>query len=59
MGVHDKNCAAAAAVRHRKRKTVWMTPELVDNKLVFVCADAGCRAKLQVINLDAVKLPRL
>ena len=59
IGQHIGNCAASAAVRAGKRKTVWMTPQLMNEKLTFVCADAGCQAKLFVLNVRSLRLPKL
>jgi hypothetical protein len=58
IGEHKTGCTASAAVRAGKRKNVWMTPELVDHRLIFVCADAGCQAKLVVLNVLSLRLPR-
>lgn len=58
IGRHIADCAASAAVRARKQKTVWMTPQLMDDKLTFVCADAGCAAKLSVLNVLSLRLPK-
>ena len=58
IGKHSENCSASSAVLAGKRKTVWMTPELVDGKVIFVCADANCEAKLQVIDIGSIRLPK-
>ena len=58
VGKHRKDCQACEAVHAGKKATVWMTPELVENKLLFVCADAGCQAKLSVLNVQSLRLPK-
>jgi hypothetical protein len=58
IGEHKDGCEALGEVRAHRKKTVWMTPELVEAKVRYVCADASCRATLRVIDLDCIKLPK-
>lgn len=58
IGEHKPDCTASAAVRAGKKKSVWMTPELTDHKLTFVCADASCAAKLSILNVLSLRLPK-
>jgi predicted RNA-binding protein YlxR (DUF448 family) len=56
---HHKKCEAAMEVRAGTKRTVWMTPQLDQGRVFYVCADANCPAKLIVLNLSRVKLPSL
>ncbi len=58
IGKHVTCCTASTEVRAGRRRTVWMVPDLVNEKLTYVCADAGCMAKLHAVDLNCLKLPK-
>ena len=57
LGKHKKKCDAVRDVRQGHRETVWMTPQLEDEKVFYVCADPYCRARLLILDLRTVELP--
>jgi hypothetical protein len=59
LGKHIKGCRACREVQHRRKRTVWMTPQLEAEKVFFVCADPCCKARLQIVNLATLSLPSL
>ena len=56
---HQPNCAACAVVRSGKKAIVWMTPEFDYPELFYVCADPLCRARLVVMDVRSIRLPKL
>ena len=58
LGNHRKSCTAQAMVQAHQRKTVWMAPELTGEKLIYVCADPDCRARLLVLNMRSLRLTK-
>lgn len=58
IGKHKEGCVASKDAHAGKRESVWMTPELIGERVLYVCADASSEAKLQVFTLKSVKLPK-
>jgi hypothetical protein len=59
IGKHRKDCSALAEVRSGKKKMAWMTPQFVDEKLFYVCTDPNCEARLVVLDVRSISLPKL
>ena len=56
--VHNSGCEATVDVKAGKKKSVWMAPDIKDEKLMYVCADASCAARFEAIDLRSIKLPK-
>jgi len=55
---HRENCAACAVVQSGEKVTVWMTPQLEDEQVFYVCADPDCGAKLAILDVASIRLPK-